>query len=176
MCYNLRRNPCLTSVNILYFLEKCHFCLNSEREMVMGTCPSCGKKLRIVAGGASIVGSEPPTPPAVAGIQPFSARPLWQGFASACCPCASAGCHSSIFFDWSRYFLLSRYSRRSACLSQRDRLCESPDPGDRSLATAAFTVWYLHLLRRYKNGRAYRKGPPVFYTGALESPLANRLK
>ncbi len=31
MCYNLRRNPCLTSVNILYFCEKCHFCLNSER-------------------------------------------------------------------------------------------------------------------------------------------------
>ena len=44
MCYNFWRYPLFHIRQHSLFLKKRHFCLNSEREMVMGACPHCGGK------------------------------------------------------------------------------------------------------------------------------------
>ena len=44
MCYNPQRNPLSRIRQNSVLLKKHHFCLNAEREMAMDTCPHGGEK------------------------------------------------------------------------------------------------------------------------------------
>lgn len=145
MCYNLRRNPLSHIRQHSIFLEKCHFCLNSEREMVMGTCPPCGEKTPHSGRRRIHCGKRTSHP---SGSRRNTALQRTTSLAGLCLSLLS------LCFSWMSFFNLFLIGAVIFfCLVIPGGPPACPKGIDcvnllilatALLATAAFTVWYLH--------------------------------